>query len=175
MYHGMVKTIPYIGAEENRYTLHTPLSGSSSVLLIALSVWLVPRQPALPGGEPLRSVSTAVRNGSPSAPWLPPGSSEANLNSSDCQGCTVPRLPLWGSWHGVAVTERVMSCFDHTPGCSARTATRFPVNVGNGLDRSGSIVCKFCKSDGESEQSSPPTILQNVVKCAPSGVQRKHE
>ncbi len=33
------------------------------------------------------------------------GGSEAILNSSD-RGCTAPRLPLWGSWHGIAVTER---------------------------------------------------------------------
>ncbi len=51
LYHGMVKTIPYIGAVENWGTGVALLPALYSVLLIALSVWLVPRQPALPKGE----------------------------------------------------------------------------------------------------------------------------
>ncbi len=52
--------------------------GLYSVLLIALSVWLVPRQPAPPKWEPFCSVS-AVRHDSPF------GNSAANQNENDCR------------------------------------------------------------------------------------------
>ncbi len=59
----MVKTIPYIGAVENRGTGVTLSPGLYSVLLIALSVWLVPRQPAPPQGEPWNGASLLPKGG----------------------------------------------------------------------------------------------------------------